>query len=204
MKKIVIIFGVIFLAVFSFAELINVSAENVVGGEQQYTLRDNVAIKKGDLIISTNYAVIYLVNDDWRRLESENTTIKSDTFEVVSKTMSFDLRDEKGTFKDDVKTLINIDESIMNIVSDLLEIDNKSKIYNGSSNERVLIIKDDYTIRAKKFIYNENEKKLTLEGDVSIINTEKKIDMKSTNAVFNTNTNEIEARTVQLTLELAN
>jgi lipopolysaccharide export system protein LptA len=204
MKKIVIIFGVIFLAVFSFAELINVSAENVVGGEQQYTLRDNVAIKKGDLIISTNYAVIYLVNDDWRRLESENTTIKSDTFEVVSKTMSFDLRDEKGTFKDEVKTLINIDESIMNIVSDLLEIDNKSKIYNGSSNERVLIIKDDYTIRAKKFIYNENEKKLTLEGDVSIINTEKKIDMKSTNAVFNTNTNEIEARTVQLTLELAN
>ncbi len=204
MKKIVFIFGVIFLTVFSFAELINVSAENVVGGEQQYTLRDNVAIKKGDLIISTNYAVIYLVNDDWRKLESENTTIKSDTFEVVSKTMSFDLRDEKGTFKDDVKTLINIDESIMNIVSDLLEIDNKSKIYNGSSNERVLIIKDDYTIRAKKFVYNENEKKLTLEGDVSIINTEKKIDMKSTNAVFNTNTNEIEAKTVQLTLELAN
>ncbi|KUK80679.1 MAG: OstA family protein, partial [Petrotoga mobilis] len=48
-----------------------------------------------------------------------------------------------------------------------------------------------------------SENMLTLSQNVHIINSVKKIDMTSTYATFNTQTNEIEAQTVNLILEVS-
>ncbi|WP_129409394.1 hypothetical protein [Marinitoga lauensis] len=71
-----------------------------------------------------------------------------------------------------------------------------------NKNSLVKIIKDDYLIFAKSFDYDENTKILVLKDDVQIKNEKKKIDMKTSQATFKTDKNEISAEKVKLTLEI--
>lgn len=202
MKKVYLVFIMfIVLIVYSFGDLINIRADQVVGGDERYVLRNNVQIRKGDLNIITEHATVSVVNDDWRSLVSSETTIIGSTFETRANKVDFDLQTEKGTLSDNVSTIITIDDSDMSIESDILIIDNRNNIYEGSAEEQVLIIKDDYTITADSFTYDENKKELLLEGNVRIINLVRRIDMKSQVSIFYTETNEIEARQVELQLE---
>ncbi|MDY0379986.1 MAG: LptA/OstA family protein, partial [Defluviitoga tunisiensis] len=60
----------IFISILSFPATINVKADSVKGEEKRYILTGNVFIQKDDLIITTDYATISLVNDDWRDVET--------------------------------------------------------------------------------------------------------------------------------------
>ncbi|HQP59496.1 MAG TPA: hypothetical protein PLI28_11035, partial [Petrotogaceae bacterium] len=88
------------------------------------------------------------------------------------------------------------------ISCDVLEFNNKEKNYAGSSNDSVKILKEDYVISAKNFSYNETTKILVLTGDVWIKNDVKKIDLKTQNSTFRTDTNEMKAEGINLTLEV--
>ena len=57
-------------------------------------------------------------------------------------------------------------------------------------------------ISAKNFSYNETTKILVLSGNVWIKNDVKKIDLKTQNATFRTDTNEMKAEGINLTLEV--
>ncbi|HBT51248.1 MAG TPA: hypothetical protein DEA49_03950, partial [Petrotoga sp.] len=140
---------------------------------------------------------------EWRKVNTNKVYITGDTFEATSTSMDFDLQTEKGTLLGNVLAKIFTEESEIEINSDELQIDNNNKKYEGSSEDLVLIKKEDYIINAKTFVFVENENMLTLSQNVHIINSVKKIDMTSTYATFNTQTNDIEAQAVSLTLEVS-
>jgi lipopolysaccharide assembly outer membrane protein LptD (OstA) len=193
---------VILISLISFSELINVKAGDFIGGDDYNVLKNNVVIKKGELIIETQMATITLVNDEWRKLVSSEMSIYSDTYEASSDKTEFDLQTEKGTLVGSVIANIFLNDSELKIKTDFLEIDNKEKNYSGSSDDITHIFKDDYVIKAKKFEYKESENILYLIGEVSIINEKKKIELISDNATFNTETDEMKAEKVDLTLEI--
>jgi len=202
-KKLLFLIIIIFIfSIIVSGELINVKADDFIGGEDYNVLKDNVMIKKGNLIIQTNTATITLVNDEWRNLTSSKMNINSDTYEASSTSTDFDLQTEKGILKGNVVANIFLDDSKLIINTDVLNIDNKNKSYSGESDNITTILKDDYVIKAKSFEYNEKEKILHLTGDVSIINEKKKIEMLSSKATFNTQTDEMKAEKVDLTLEI--
>ncbi|MGM0640105.1 MAG: LptA/OstA family protein [Thermotogota bacterium] len=202
MNKIFLVILLTVLATISFSELINVKAGDFIGGEDYNVLKNEVMIKKGDLIIETDSATITLVNDEWRNLTSSEMKISSDTYKASSTSTEFDLQTEKGTLEGNVVANIYLDDSELIITTDVLEIDNKNKSYSGKSEEITTILKDNYVIKAKQFEYSESEKILYLSGNVSIINEEKKIELLSDNATFNTETDEMKAEKVDLTLEI--
>jgi len=202
MRKSFLFILLIVISIISFSELINVKAGDFIGGDDYNVLKNEVMIKKGNLIIETDSATINLVNDEWRNLTSSEMKITSDTYEASSTTTEFDLQTEKGTLEGNVVANIYLDESELIINADVLEIDNKNKSYSGKSDDITTIFKDNYVIKAKEFRYSENEKILYLTGNVSIINEEKKIELLSDNATFNTETDEMKAEKVDLTLEI--
>ncbi|HOB15572.1 MAG TPA: LptA/OstA family protein [Defluviitoga sp.] len=198
----VLVFLFVFVTTFSFSATINVKADNVKGEEKQYILTGNVLIQKEDLIITTDYATITLVNDEWREVKTNKVHIKSKTFEANSNHLDFDLQTEKGTLSGNVESNIFLEESLIKIICEELSIDNSKKLYEGSSPDNVLITKDDYLIKSKNFKYDESAYLLSLFENVKIVNEKKKIDMDSQAAFFNTKTNEIEARSVNLILQV--
>jgi lipopolysaccharide assembly outer membrane protein LptD (OstA) len=202
MNKYFIILIILLTSFVSLGELINVKAGDFIGGEDYNVLKKDVVIKKGELIIETQMATITLVNDEWRQLVSSEMSIISDTYEASSNSTEFDLQTEKGILTGEVIANIFLNKSELNIITDILELDNKEKNYSGSSENITEIYKDDYVIKAKKFEYNESEKILYLTGNVSIINEKKKIELISDNATFNTETDEMKAEKVDLTLEI--
>ncbi|MDK2945301.1 hypothetical protein [Geotoga petraea] len=202
MNKYFIITIVILFSLISYSELINVKAGDFIGGDDYNVLKNNVVIKKGELIIETQMATITLVNDEWRKLVSSEMSIYSDTYEASSNKTEFDLQTEKGTLVGSVIANIFLNDSELKIRADSLDIDNKEKNYSGSSEDITRIFKDDYVIKAKKFEYKESENILYLIGEVSIINEKKKIELISDNATFNTETDEMKAEKVDLTLEI--
>lgn len=204
MKRFTVFFLIlIIINTFIFSAQINVKADEVKGEESRYILKNNVLIQKDDLTILTDFATITLINDEWRKVNTNNVYITGDTFEATSTSMDFDLQTEKGTLLGNVLAKIFMEESEIEINSDQLQIDNNNKKYEGSSKDLVLIKKEDYIINAKTFVFVESENMLTLSQNVHIINSVKKIDMTSTYATFNTQTNEIEAQTVNLILEVS-
>jgi lipopolysaccharide assembly outer membrane protein LptD (OstA) len=202
MNKHFMILILIAISFVSFGELINVKAGDFIGGEDYNILKKDVIIKKGNLLIETQMATITLVNDEWRKLVSTEMSITSDTYEASSNSTEFDLQTEKGTLTGEVIANIFLNNSELNIITDVLEIDNREKKYSGSSENITKIYKDDYVITTKKFEYNETDKTLYLKGSVSIINEKKKIELISDNATFNTETDEMKAEKVDLTLEI--
>ena len=192
----------IFISILSFPATITVKADSVKGEEKRYILTGNVFIQKDDLIITTDYATISLVNDDWRDVETNKVHIKGDSFEATSDYLIFDLQTEKGTLRYNVESNISIEESFIQIFCDELVLDNSKKLYEGFSKEHVLITKDDYSIKSKRFKYEESATLLSLFDNVKIVNESKKIDMDSQVAYFNTKTNEIEAQSVNLILQV--
>ncbi|POZ87906.1 MULTISPECIES: LPS export ABC transporter periplasmic protein LptC [Petrotoga] len=204
MKRFTVFFLMLILTnLIIYSEQINVKADEVKGEESRYILKNNVLIQKDDLTILTDFATITLINDEWRKVNTNNVYITGDTFEATSTSMDFDLQTEKGTLLGNVLAKIFMEESEIEINSDQLQIDNNNKKYEGSSKDLVLIKKEDYIINAKTFVFVESENMLTLSQNVHIINSVKKIDMTSTYATFNTQTNEIEAQTVNLILEVS-
>ncbi|KUK15907.1 MAG: OstA family protein [Petrotoga mobilis] len=204
MKRFTVFFLIlIIINTFIFSAQINVKADEVKGEESRYILKNNVLIQKEDLSILTDFATITLINDEWRKVNTNKVYITGDTFEATSTSMDFDLQTEKGTLLGNVLAKIFTEESEIEINSDELQIDNNNKKYEGSSEDLVLIKKEDYIINAKTFVFVENENMLTLSQNVHIINSVKKIDMTSTYATFNTQTNDIEAQAVSLTLEVS-
>jgi lipopolysaccharide export system protein LptA len=204
MKRFTIFFLMLTLTnLIIYSAQINVKADEVKGEESRYILKNNVFIQKEDLSISTDFATITLIDDEWRDVNTEKVYITGDTFEATSTSMSFDLQTEKGTLSGNVLAKIFLEESEIEISSDELQIDNNNKRYEGSSKDLVLIQKEDYIINAKSFVFVENENLLTLSENVHIINSVKKIDMTSAYATFNTQTNDIEAQAVNLILEVA-
>lgn len=129
----VLVFLFVFVTTFSFSATINVKADNVKGEEKQYILTGNVLIQKEDLIITTDYATITLVNDEWREVKTNKVHIKSKTFEANSNHLDFDLQTEKGTLSGNVESNIFLEESLIKIICEELSIDNSKKLYEGSS-----------------------------------------------------------------------
>lgn len=204
MKRFTVFFFILIITnTFIFSAQINVKADEVKGEESRYILKNNVLIQKDDLTILTDFATITLINDEWRKVNTNNVYITGDTFEATSTSMDFDLQTEKGKLLGNVVAKIFMEESEIEINSDELQIDNNNKKYEGSSKDLVLIKKEDYIINAKTFVFIENENILSLSQNVHIVNSVKKIDMKSTYATFNTQTNEIEAQAVNLILEVS-
>ncbi|WGS65158.1 LptA/OstA family protein [Marinitoga aeolica] len=207
MKK-VFLFLFVILITISFSSTIHVSANSVKGGDDFYVLKNNVQVIKDTLEVLTDLATVTLVNEEWRDLESEgNIKIKTDTMEATSLFLSYDLKKDIGELKDNVETKITLKEENKDIFiyCDIIEFDNKNKTYSGKmvdENSLVKIIKDDYLIFAKSFEYDENTKLLTLKDNVNIKNDKKKIDMKTSQATFKTDKNEISAQRVKLTLEI--
>jgi len=193
----------IILNIIIYSAQINVKADEVKGEENRYILKNNVLIRKEGLSISTDSATITLIDDEWREVNTNKVYITGDTFEATSTSMNFDLQTEKGTLSGNVLAKIFSEESEIEINSDELQIDNKNKRYEGSSEDLVLIQKEDYIINAKSFVFVENENLLTLSENVHIVNSMEKIDMTSVYATFNTQTNDIEAQQVNLILEVA-
>jgi hypothetical protein len=179
MNKYFIILIILLTSFVSLGELINVKAGDFIGGEDYNVLKKDVVIKKGELIIETQMATITLVNDEWRQLVSSEMSIISDTYEASSNSTEFDLQTEKGILTGEVIANIFLNKSELNIITDILELDNKEKNYSGSSENITEIYKDDYVIKAKK-----------------------KIELISDNATFNTETDEMKAEKVDLTLEI--
>ncbi|KUK82740.1 MAG: OstA family protein, partial [Petrotoga mobilis] len=204
MKRFTVFFLMLILTnLIIYSAQINVKADEVKGEESRYILKNNVLIQKDDLTILTDFATITLINDEWRKVNTNNVYITGDTFEATSTSMDFDLQTEKGTLKGDVVASILLEDSIIDIICDELLIDNNKKMYEGKSEDLVFIKKDDYLIHSKSFVYLEEENLLTLSQEVHIVNNVKKIDMNSTKALFNTKTNDIEAQNVNLILEVS-
>ncbi|GAB6188492.1 hypothetical protein JCM30566_02310 [Marinitoga arctica] len=208
-KKIFILLFIL-LSLIIFSSTIHVSAISVKGGDNYYVLQNNVHVTKDTLEVLTNLATVTLINDEWRDLESEGTIkINTDTMEATSLFLNYDLKTDTGTLKGNVETKIILKEEnkIIFIYCDIIDFDNKNKTYSGkmtNSENLVKIIKDDYLIYAKSFKYDENTKILILKDSVNIKNKKKKIDMRSTQATFKTDKNEISAQKVKLTLEIEN
>jgi len=203
MKRFSLFFLILILTnVIIYSAQINVKADEVMGGENRYILKNNVLIQKGDLSITTDFSTITLINDEWREVITDKVYIIGETFEATSTSMNFDLRTEKGLLSGNVIAKVFLDDSEIQINSDQLQIDNNNKKYEGNSKDLVLIKKEEYTINSKSFVFVEFENMLTLSQKVHIINPIKKIDMISTNATFNTQTNDIEAKAVNLILEV--
>ncbi|PNR94150.1 LptA/OstA family protein [Petrotoga sp. 9PWA.NaAc.5.4] len=201
-KSLILLLSFFLINILLFSATINVRAGNVRGGENQYILTDNVLIQKGDLSITTNHATITLINNEWRNVKTNEVSIKSESFESKALLMDFDLQMEKGLLKGEVISKILLEDSTIEIICDEMQFDNINKIYEGNSNNLVTITKSDYFIYSKKFRYEEEKNLLNLMEEVHIINKAKKIDMKSEKATFDTITEEIEATTVDLTLEV--
>jgi len=203
MKKITMFF--VFLVTISivFAQSqISVSSGFGTLGDKQHTLKDNVIIKKSDLTMMTEEATITQLDDDWRDMVCSATAIKTSTLNASAEFFKFDLSTEKGQLSKKVSVKIVVDKKDLYILCDVLEFNNKEKNYTGSSNELVKISKEDYVISAKNFTYNETTKILVLSGNVWIKNDVKKIDLKTQNATFRTDTNEMKAEGINLTLEV--
>lgn len=204
MKRFTLFFLMLILTnLIIYSAQINVRADEVKGEESRYILKNNVLIQKEDLSISTDFATITLVNDEWREVNTDKVYITADTFEATSSSMNFDLQTEKGKLSGNVLAKIFLEESEIEINSDELQIDNNNKRYEGRSENMVLIKKGDYIINAKSFVFVEKENLLTLSENVHIVNSVEKIDMKSAYATFNPQTNDIEAQQVNLILEVA-
>ncbi len=203
MKKIILFFILLlsFSIVFSQSQ-ISVSSRFGTLGDKQHVLKDNVVIKKSDLTMMTEVATITQLDDDWRDMVCSATTIKTSTLNASAEFFKFDLSTEKGQLSKKVSVKILVDKKDLYISCDVLEFNNKEKNYTGSSNDLVKILKEDYVISAKNFSYNETTKILVLNGDVRIKNDAKKIDLKTQNSTFRTDTNEMKAEGINLTLEV--
>jgi len=203
MKKIILFFILLlsFSIVFSQSQ-ISVSSGFGTLGDKQHVLKDNVVIKKSDLTMMTDVATITQLDDDWRDMVCSATTIKTSTLNASAEFFKFDLSTEKGQLSKKVSVKILVDKKDLYISCDVLEFNNKEKNYTGFSNDLVKILKEDYVISAKNFSYNEITKILVLNGDVRIKNDAKKIDLKTQNSTFRTDTNEMKAEGINLTLEV--
>ncbi|HOT31082.1 MAG TPA: LptA/OstA family protein [Petrotogaceae bacterium] len=203
MKKIILFFILLlsFSIVFSQSQ-ISVSSRFGTLGDKQHVLKDNVVIKKSDLTMMTEVATITQLDDDWRDMVCSATTIKTSTLNASAEFFKFDLSTEKGQLSKKVSVKILVDKKDLYISCDVLEFNNKEKNYTGFSNDLVKILKEDYVISAKNFSYNEITKILVLNGDVRIKNDAKKIDLKTQNSTFRTDTNEMKAEGINLTLEV--
>jgi len=203
MKKIILFFILLlsFSIVFSQSQ-ISVSSRFGTLGDKQHVLKDNVVIKKSDLTMMTEVATITQLDDDWRDMVCSATTIKTSTLNASAEFFKFDLSTEKGQLSKKVSVKILVDKKDLYISCDVLEFNNKEKNYTGFSNDLVKILKEDYVISAKNFSYNETTKILVLNGDVRIKNDAKKIDLKTQNSTFRTDTNEMKAEGINLTLEV--
>jgi lipopolysaccharide assembly outer membrane protein LptD (OstA) len=203
MKKIILFFILLlsFSIVFSQSQ-ISVSSRFGTLGDKQHVLKDNVVIKKSDLTMMTEVATITQLDDDWRDMVCSATTIKTSTLNASAEFFKFDLSTEKGQLSKKVSVKILVDKKDLYISCDVLEFNNKEKNYTGFSNDLVKILKEDYVISAKNFSYNEITKILVLNGDVRIKNDVKKIDLKTQNSTFRTDTNEMKAEGINLTLEV--
>jgi len=203
MKKIILFFILLlsFSIVFSQSQ-ISVNSGFGTLGDKQHVLKDNVVIKKSDLTMMTEVATITQLDDDWRDMVCSATTIKTSTLNASAEFFKFDLSTEKGQLSKKVSVKILVDKKDLYISCDVLEFNNKEKNYTGFSNDLVKILKEDYVISAKNFSYNEITKILVLNGDVRIKNDAKKIDLKTQNSTFRTDTNEMKAEGINLTLEV--
>jgi lipopolysaccharide assembly outer membrane protein LptD (OstA) len=203
MKKIILFFILLlsFSIVFSQSQ-ISVNSGFGTLGDKQHVLKDNVVIKKSDLTMMTEVATITQLDDDWRDMVCSATTIKTSTLNASAEFFKFDLSTEKGQLSKKVSVKILVDKKDLYISCDVLEFNNKEKNYTGFSNDLVKILKEDYVISAKNFSYNETTKILVLNGDVRIKNDAKKIDLKTQNSTFRTDTNEMKAEGINLTLEV--
>ncbi|AEX84579.1 hypothetical protein XO10_00905 [Marinitoga sp. 1135] len=210
MKKWLFLLISVLLFSIALADTIHVSAITVNGGDDFYVLKNDVKVIKNDLEVLTDLATVTLVNEEWRNLESSGDIfIKTDTMEATSNLLKYDLKKDIGTLSGDVETTIKLkeDNKIIYIFCDKIEFNNKDKTYSGnmkSDDGLVKILKDDYVIFAKSFEYDENTKILVLKDNVTIKNDVKKINMKTSKATFKTDKNEISAQRVQLTLEIKN
>ncbi|HOO73825.1 MAG TPA: LptA/OstA family protein [Tepiditoga sp.] len=202
MIKKLLVFLFLILSVFSFSEILSIYSDEGIMRDDVYILNGNSRIAKGNLNIETDIATITVINDEPDKMKSDFTKIKSDTYEATSNSLSFDLKKETGELLGNVDLIVRMDNSDIIISSDVIKIDNKLKSYEGSSESYVLILKGDYVIKSKTFQYRESEKKLILEGEVWIVNEKKKMDLKSEKSVFNTETNEVEGKKINLTLEI--
>lgn len=71
MKRFTVFFLTLILTnLIIYSAQINVRADEVKGEESRYILKNNVLIQKEDLSISTDFATITLVDDEWRDVKT--------------------------------------------------------------------------------------------------------------------------------------
>ncbi len=169
-----------------------------------YKGRVFVNIDEDKVSVKTTEMYVRKVGDKWRNVD---IPVKSEfSFDGGSATadkMTYDLDNRTGVLTNAVVTIVDTKSNEkITIIADSVNYDLDNDRYSGTKKGGVNITKGDVTTVSDRFDYDKKKGELTLVGAVVINDAKKGIKMTASDAIINTENNDMKANSVNIELKV--
>ena len=186
-------------------ETFQMKSEDFRSYEDKDEFRGPSEIVTNDITLISDRFDIIKVDGRQETIEAtQGVFIEFEKGQATSTEMTFDLDTNQGTLTKDVFARIKQDDEVADITidCDTLNIDQDSRTYSGSVNEseKVLITRGNLKAESKAFEYDEESQILILIDEVYVIDPDNRRTIRGDRLIMNLKTDEIEGKTVQMTI----
>ena len=214
LTKTLLIFGIIFLVIFSFfgasaqeevkeekgkvESVVNIKADNVTYDKStdKMIFIGNVVIAQEDIVLTAQEAD-FDVDKKIGNIKGEIKLVQTD-ITITSETLEAYLNDKRYIFQEMVKLIQerkDKEEKEDNIIWNCKKLEIFTDTRNLTATGEVKILKKDYTITAEEAVYNDKEQKIDLTGGkVKIEEQDSKRWISGDKAVFYIETERLEVQ----------
>jgi len=214
LPKTLLIFGIIFLVIFSFfgasaqeevkeekgkvESVVNIQADNVTYDKStdKMIFVGNVVITQEDIVLTAQEAD-FDVDKKIGNIKGEIKLVQTD-ITITSETLEAYLNDKRYIFQEMVKLIQerkDKEEKEDNIIWNCKKLEIFTDTRNLTATGEVKILKKDYTITAEEAVYNDKEQKIDLTGGkVKIEEQDSKRWISGDKAVFYIETERLEVQ----------
>jgi lipopolysaccharide assembly outer membrane protein LptD (OstA) len=211
LPKTLLIFGILFLVIFSFfgafaqEEVKEVKEESVVNIQADNVNYDKITNKMlfaGNLIITQEDITLTAQEADFDvdkkigNIKGEIKLVQTD-ITITGETLEAYLNDKRYIFQEMVKLIQerkDKEEKEDNIIWNCKKLEIFTDTRNLTATGEVKILKKDYTITAEEAVYNDKEQKIDLTGKVKIEEQDNKRWISGDKAVFYIETERLEVQ----------
>lgn len=185
---------------------IRISADFVEQKGDQIYYRGKVFVNIEEDKVTLRAAEMYVrrVNDRWRIVEVPvRAEFSFDGGSAIADKINYDIDTRTGILTSATVTITD-DKSKdrITVVADVLNFDLENDKYSGTKKGGVNITKGSITASAERFEYDKRKGELGLVGSVVINDPKQGIKMTASDAVVNTETNDLKGNNVSIELRL--
>uniref|UniRef100_A0A7V4KDF8 Organic solvent tolerance protein OstA n=2 Tax=Fervidobacterium pennivorans TaxID=93466 RepID=A0A7V4KDF8_FERPE len=163
-----------------------------------------VTIEEDKVNLKTSEMYVRKSGDKWKSIEIPvKVEFTFDGGSAIAEKMTYDIDNKTGNLTNSTVTITDTKSNEkITVISETLSFDLTNDKYSGSKKGGVTITKGDITAVADRFDYDKKVGQLSLYGSVIINDPQKGIKMTASDAVINTETNDMKANNVSIELKV--